>query len=83
MMAAQGGRTSYHDMMSQYPSSTHGHSRGMGIDGPSSNQSAVEGAYGQRGRVGTPQLVELLQRQHAVFLQVASRVAETHEYCDK
>ncbi len=98
LMAAQGGAPSYDEILSQYPvtdqghrhhsSSSYGHGKhghgGMGGGYHSNQQSSLGGgAYGQRGRVGTEQLVELLQRQHGVFLQVAARVAETHEYCDR
>lgn len=79
-MAAQGGEASFDNMITQYGGSALSSTSSYGSS--SSHQSLV-GAYGQRGRVGTEQLVDLLQRQHAVFLQVAARVAETHEYCDR
>jgi hypothetical protein len=36
----------------------------------------------QKHRIGTSEVIELLQRQHQVFIQIAAHVAETHELCD-
>jgi hypothetical protein len=38
---------------------------------------------GQRTRIGLPEITELLQKQHGIFLQIAFYVAETHELCDR
>jgi hypothetical protein len=80
LLAAQGGAASFNEMITQYGGTALSSTSSYGS---SASQQSLVGAYGQRGRVGTEQLVELLQRQHSVFLQVAARVAETHEYCDR
>ena len=65
----------HNDFMNEYQQSNQNH-----------NQLQLyqsSGVFSHRQRIGTSELIELVQNQYQLFLQITATVAETHELCDR